>query len=81
MTKRNEKKLIKSAALTESEWLGLLSGRIERLHFQRAAIRRYGNGLLMDGPSGEHVLSEASNLERVNAHWTHFATHSANLWG
>lgn len=75
------KSLAKKARLTFSEFAGLQTGRIERLHFQRAAIQKNGTRFLMTGPSGEHSIEiEASDLDRVNAHWTTFATHSANLW-
>lgn len=82
MTKRNAPaKLAKSAALTFAEWAGLQNGRIERLHFQRAAIQKNGARFLMTGPSGEHSIEIAeSDLERTNAHWVQFAMAPANLW-
>lgn len=85
MTKRPAKterhRLAGKAALSFNEWAGLQSGRIERLHFHRAAIQKQGGRFLMTGPSGEHSIEIAeSDLERTNAHWTTFATHSANLW-
>ena len=73
--------LAKKARLTHTEWAGLCSGRIERLHFQRAAIQKIGNRLVMTGRSGEHSIQiDESDLDRVNAHWTCFATNSANLF-
>lgn len=72
-------RLAKQARLTFNEWAGLQNGRIERLHFQRAAIQKQGDRLLMTGPSGEHSIDiAASDLDRVNAHWTTFATSPAN---
>ena len=73
--------LAKQAALTFEEWAGLCNGRIERLHFQRAAIQKNGRRLLMTGVTGEHSIDiDASDLDRVNAHWVTFATSPANLY-
>lgn len=81
MTKRTANPLAKEAALTFNEWAGLQNGRIERLHFQRAAIQRNGTRFLMTGPSGEHSIDiNESDLERTNAHWVQFATSPANLF-
>jgi len=82
MTKRTPKNLTKAAALSFDEWVGLQSGRIRTLSFHRATINRVGTRFVMAGPSGQHSIEMSeSDLERTNAHWTNFATHSANLWG
>lgn len=81
MTKTAASRLTKQARLSLNEFAGLCTGRIARVHFQRAAIEKHGNRLLMTGPSGEHGIDiAASDLDRTNAHWTAFATSPANLW-
>lgn len=36
---------------------------------------------VMEGPSGRHtLLVDATDLDRLNAHWTIFASHAANRY-
>jgi hypothetical protein len=77
------------AALTLTDFAALLA-RGSRIHFDHASIevkrvpvvgaqgeteRRF----VMEGRSGVHsLLVDATDLDRLNAHWTTFATHELN---
>ena len=79
----------KKAALTLTDFAALCA-RGSRIHFARASVevkrlpvvrapdateRRFG----MEGPSGVHsLLVDATDLDRLNAHWTTFATDERN---
>ena len=82
MTKRNPTAaLARKARITATEFAGLCNGRIARLHFQRASLEVFSGLFLMTGPSGRHSIAVSeSDLDRLNGHWTEFATHSQNLY-
>ena len=69
--------------LNFTEFAGLQTGRIARIHCGRASIEVAGRGqdarFVMEGPSGVHtLLVDATDFERLNAHWTAFASHELN---
>lgn len=71
------------APLDRFNFAGLLAGRIARIHYARAALSVEGLGVdrrfVMTGPSGRHTLVvEATDLDRLNAHWLTFAAHDKN---
>lgn len=70
MTKSNRKH---PATLSFNEFASI-DARGAVVHFERASVRRQGDRYVMEGPSGIHtLLREATNDERLNAHWTVFA--------
>jgi hypothetical protein len=51
------------------------------IYHGRARIRVKQGQFVMDGPSGSHALKiDATDLERLNAHWRVFASHPANTY-
>ena len=71
----------KKAIITFSEFAGLCTGRIARVHFQRASLEKSGNEFVMAGPSGKHAIAvDATDIDRLNKHWTVFATSDANAY-
>lgn len=77
------------ATLTLTNHADLLA-RAATVHYARASIRvqrvpnfgapgSYESRFVMEGPSGSHsLLVAATDLERLNAHWTVFATDPRN---
>jgi hypothetical protein len=75
--------MTKNPALYFIEFAGLLSGRLARVHVGRASVEVEGKGeerrFVMRGPSGVHsLLVDATDMDRLNAHWVAFASHDAN---
>lgn len=69
------------ARLTHAQWAGIQTGRIARVHFERATIEKRGNRFLMTGPTGEHSIDiDSSSLDRVNAHWVSFVSDPRNQY-
>ena len=78
----------RKARVTFDQWALLQSGAISSITFERARLtceavrgvcgdveRRF----YMRGPSGTHsLLCLATDLDRLNAHWTIFATDGRN---
>ncbi len=76
-------------ALTEDDFAALTSGRVAAVTHDAATLRchdydaldpRYPEArFIMEGPSGRHTLLRvATDLDRLNAHWTTFAAHPLN---
>lgn len=70
-------------AITHSEWIGLQTGRISTIHSGRVSLSVTGKEqekrFVMKGPSGIHsLLVEATDLDRLNAHWLPFLKHGLN---
>jgi hypothetical protein len=77
------------ATLTPDDEAALLA-RSARIHHARASVRvavlpisglagRTERRFVMEGPSGTHsLLVDATDLPRLNAHWTTFAAHPDN---
>lgn len=78
---------MKSATLSLTDFAAL-TARGSRIHHQRASLQvlqTSQNGqtperrFVMEGPSGTHtLLVDATDLERLNAHWTVFCSDSRN---
>ena len=80
----------KKAALNLTDFAALLA-RGSRIHFDRASVEvkrvpvvgapgAFERRFVMEGPSGVHsLLVDATDLDRLNAHWTTFATDERNL--
>ena len=76
-----------SAMITETEFAALVA-RGARVHFNRATLELkrvpYGpdnteRRFVMEGPSGVHsLLYDATDLDRLNAHWIVFANDPRN---
>jgi hypothetical protein len=74
--------------LTDVGYKKLCNGECARISFNRASltvrhlpISSTERHFVMEGPSGTHtLLCAATDLERLNAHWSVFATHSANQY-
>lgn len=69
--------------LTHTEYEFLRAGRIVTVHGNRATLTLSGKGqdarFVMEGPSGKHtLLVDATDLNRLNAHWVNFANHTLN---
>ena len=79
----------KKAALNVTDFAALLA-RGSRIHFDRASVEvkrvpvvgapgAFERRFVMEGPSGVHsLLVDATDLDRLNAHWTTFATDERN---
>lgn len=72
-----------TADVSLREYDDLVSGNLRTAHFNRATLTARGVGddrrFLMTGPSGIHsLLVVATDLDRLNAHWTVFATDPRN---
>lgn len=79
----------KKAALNLTDFAALLA-RGSRIHFDRASVEvkrvpavgapgAFERRFVMEGPSGVHsILVDATDLDRLNAHWTTFATDERN---
>ncbi len=76
-------------ALTEDDFAALTSGRNVAVTLNAATLRVARIALapgwpeetrfIMEGPSGRHTLLRvATDLDRLNAHWTTFAAHPLN---
>jgi hypothetical protein len=77
------------ATLTEADEADILARRAT-IHFNRASIKAqrlpvtgiagaFETRFVMEGPSGRHsLLVDATDLERLNAHWTVFVTDPRN---
>ena len=73
----------KKIALNFVQFAGLQNGRVARIHCGRATVEVAGRGqdarFVMEGPSGKHtLLVDATDFERLNAHWVAFASHELN---
>ena len=78
-----------SPTLTPDDEAALLA-RSATIHYARASLRvqrtpipgepdLHERRFLMEGPSGRHsLLVDATDLDRLNAHWTVFASHPKN---
>lgn len=71
------------AAINDREFAQLLNGTLRTVHFNLASLTVEGKAedrrFVMEGLSGNHtLLVDATDLDRLNAHWTIFATHEAN---
>ena len=79
----------KKAALNLTDFAALLA-RGSRIHFDRASVEvkrvpvvgapgAFERRFVMEGPSGVHsLLVDATDLDRLNAHWTTFAIDERN---
>ena len=66
--------------LSLTEYASLLA-RGATIHFNRASLQIKERCFVMEGPSGMHsLLADATDLDRLNAHWTAFATDSRNAY-
>lgn len=72
--------MAQTAKLTLTEYAAI-EARGARVYWHRASVERVGDVYKMEGPSGIHTLQRnATSLDRLNAHWTTFAKHPANLY-
>lgn len=69
--------------ITFDQWAGLQTGRIARIYQGHAALECAKIGeerkFIMRGQTGTHtLLCDATDLDRLNAHWVVFAGHDMN---
>lgn len=65
--------------ITKARYAFLLSGDSARTTFGKATVAVKADRFVMTGPSGVHsLLIEATDVERLNAHWQGFCSHPAN---
>ena len=73
-----------TVSLTKLEYEFLRAGCVQRIQCNHATLTDFGEGqdarFMMEGPSGKHsLLIEATDLDRLNAHWVPFANHELNV--
>lgn len=68
-----------SEKLTHKEYNAILAGARVYARKAHASVRIYNKRFVLEGKSGTHSLDiMATDLSRLNAHWTTFCAHAIN---